>query len=138
MDTDGYPMPDGGAEFCSTSRQMFDCVCELVRSLGGVARGIRKAQAVAVWANGERHQGKDAWRVNVKLPGGVPMFRLPRKAAKYVSPTKYQPTRIVRRVVDEGVYEDQVCISVAAADNLYVTRDHILTHNTRTQPEKSA
>ncbi len=134
MDTDGYAHPDGGAEFSSTSRVLVEAVIELVRSLGGVARGEREAQAYAV-VNGERHQGKPAWRINVKLPPHMNMFRLSRKADRYVTPTKYPPNRIIRDVVDEGVDEDQVCISVAAADSLYVTRAHVLTHNTRMEIE---
>ena len=134
MDTDGYPMPDGGAEFCSTSADMFASVCDLVRSLGGVARGIRRAAATFDY-KGEKRTGQPAWRVNIKLPQGMHMFRLPRKAKKHVQPTKYPPARIIRRVVDEGVDEPQVCISVDAVDNLYVTRDFIVTHNTRQELE---
>lgn len=127
MDTDGYAMPDGGAEFCSTSRALVDAVCELVRSLGGVARGLRLAASTYDWA-GEKRQGREAWRVNIKIAGNP--FRLPRKAAQYVLPSKYAPARIIRQVEDEGVSEEQVCIRVAAPDSLYVTRDHIVTHNT--------
>ena len=129
MDTDGYPMSDGGAEFCSTSRNIFDAVCTLTRSLGGVARGVREA-ASTFTHNGEKRKGKQAWRVNIKLPSGLCVFKLPRKAELYRTPTKYPPARIIRGVVREGVSEPQVCIRVAAEDRLYVTRDYILTHNT--------
>lgn len=127
MDTDGYAMPDGGAEFSSTSRALVDAVCELVRSLGGVARGLRVAASTYDW-NGEKRRGREAWRVNIKIADNP--FRLPRKASQYVLPSKYAPARIIRQVEDEGVSEAQVCIRVAAPDSLYVTRDHIVTHNT--------
>lgn len=130
MDTDGYAMLDGGAEFSSCSRALIDGVIELVQSLGGVARGLREACGRFSY-NGEVRQGQQAWRVNVRLPAGIPMFRLPRKALVYREPEKYPPTRIIRRVVDEGVSEPQACILVAAIDSLYVTRSYILTHNTR-------
>lgn len=130
MDTDGYAMPDGGAEFCSTSRSMIDAVIELTQSLGGVARGLREASAIYTH-DGEKLQGKQAWRVNIKLPAGSCPFRMPRKSSAYVQPSKYHPARIIRDVVDEGVDEEQVCIKVSAADELYVTRGHVLTHNTR-------
>ncbi len=134
MDTDGYAMPDGGAEFSSTSWALMEGVTSLVRSLGGVARGLRVAAGTFLY-KGEARHGKPAWRVNVKLPGGVPMFRLPRKSTNYVVPTKYQPCRVIRSVVDEETEEEQVCISVAAKDSLYVTRDYVLTHNTLCQLE---
>lgn len=132
MDTDGYPMPDGGSEFSSTSKSLVDAVCDLVRSLGGVARGLRECASTFTY-KGECRKGKQAWRVNLKLPNGVPMFKLPRKAEKHVTPEKYPPARIVRAVVDECVDEDQVCILVDAKDSLYVTRDYIVTHNTNIQ-----
>lgn len=134
MDTDGYPMPDGGAEFCSTSQRLIQFVCEAVRSLGGVARGLRRAKAAYMY-KGKKRIGKPAWRVNVKLPAGVEPFRLPRKAERYTSPTKYPPARIIRRIVDEQVSEPQVCIKVEAPDGLYVSRDYIVTHNTPMQLE---
>lgn len=129
MDTDGYPGDSGGAEFSSTAPGLIAAVSELARSLGGIAYKPMRAAATYVY-KGERKQGRPAWRLNIKLPAGTSPFSLPRKAAKYVAPTKYHPTRIIRRVVDEGVAEEQVCIMVAAPDHLYVTRDHILTHNT--------
>ena len=134
MDTDGYPIPGGGAEFSSTSQQLIDAVISLCRSLGGVARGPRRAVATFDY-KGEKRQGKEAWRVNIKLPTGLPLFLLPRKALEYVEPTKYSPVRIIRNIVDEGVDEPQVCIKVAAQDSLYVTRDYVLTHNTECQLE---
>jgi len=132
MDTDGYAMPDGGAEFCSTSKHLVGAVCDIVRSLGGVARGLREASAIFEH-NGEKRKGKQAWRVNIKLPSPYNPFKLPRKADAYVVPSKYPPVRIIRSVELEGISEEQVCITVEAEDSLYVTRDYILTHNTRMQ-----
>lgn len=122
-------MPEGGAEFCSTSRNLVESVMELVWSLGGVARGLRLASSTYSY-KGEMCQGKPAWRVNVKLPAHLEMFQLPRKFEQYVTPSKYPPARIIRDVIDELVAEEQVCIRVAAKDALYVTRNYILTHNT--------
>jgi hypothetical protein len=134
MDTDGYAMPDGGSEFSSTSRCMIDSVMALTRSLGGVARGLRQAAATYEY-KGEKRTGQEAWRVNVKLPERVAMFRLPRKALRHVEPTKYPPARIIRDIVDERVDEPQVCIKVEAPDGLYITRDYAVTHNTPMQLE---
>lgn len=132
MDTDGYAMPDGGSEFSSTSKYLIDSICDLVRSLGGVARGLREASATFEH-NGIKKKGKKAWRVNLKLPCGYSMFKLPRKANNHVQPTKYHPARIIRSVQPEGVSEEQVCITVDAEDSLYITRDYIVTHNTMIQ-----
>lgn len=128
MDTDGYPMYKGGAEFCSTSESMVDAVIELVLSLGGIARGRRVAASTFTY-KGEKKQGRRAERVNVKLPPEMAMFTLPRKAAKYVPATKYLPSRTVASVELDGV-ESARCIKVANEDGLYVTRSYIVTHNT--------
>lgn len=125
LDTDGSALSSGGVEFASTSKALIDSVVELAESLGGIARQ---------GANGRytRYQGglgRESWRVNVKLPAHLEPFRLSRKLAAYVPPTKYPPVRGIAAITHDGI-EESVCIRVAAEDALYVTRRHIVTHNT--------
>lgn len=124
LDTDSYAMPDGGIEFTSTAENLIDAVGELVTSLGGVAR--KSAPRRTKFQNGI---GRVSWRINVKLPPGIVPFRLARKLATYVPPSKYPPTRGIKSITADGI-EEATCISVAAKDKLYVTRHHIVTHNT--------
>lgn len=124
LDIDGHPMRDGGIEFCSTSENLVDSVRHLVWSLGGVARN--KVSRATRHQGGE---GRESWRINVKLPPDTSPFRLSRKARAYVPPTKYPPIRMITSVEVEDA-EESVCISVAAEDHLYVTKDFIVTHNT--------
>jgi hypothetical protein len=128
MDSDGYAMPDGGAEFSSTSLLLVDAVVELTESLGGIARGRRKADSTYTH-NGEKRRGLPAERVNIKLPAPLIPFRLKRKADSYVVPTKYQPTRIIAEIerIENG---PGACIAVDSPDHLYVAKRHIVTHNT--------
>ncbi|WP_298442500.1 SNF2-related protein [Ferrimicrobium sp.] len=128
LDTDGYAMPDGGAEFSSTSPLLVNAVAEIVESLGGVARGRRKSASAYTYGS-ERKTGKPAERINIKLPPPLAPFRLARKLDTYVVPTKYPPTRLIASITPE-LDEDTVCIRVEADDQLYVTRDYIVTHNT--------
>lgn len=129
MDTDGYPMPDGGVEFCSTSSALVDAVVELTQSLGGVGRGRRWA-AATYDHKGEKLQGRPAERVNLKLPRPYNLFRLERKAVLYKVPTKYGPNRSIVSIETTGRVEKAVCIKVANPDGLYLTRSYIVTHNT--------
>lgn len=124
LDTDGSPIDKGGVEFSSTSENLTDGVVELAQSLGGIAK--KKGPRITTFQNGE---GRPSWRVNVKLPGHLTPFRLRRKLAKWVRPTKYQPIRKIVSVEVDG-REEATCIKVAAADSLYVTRSFIITHNT--------
>ena len=126
MDTDGYAMPDGGAEFSSTSSSLIDGVIELTQSLGGIARGRRKAASTYTY-KGEKKTGRFAERVNIKLPSPLNPFR-GRKALAYVVPTKYAPTRLIESIDEDG-FEEATCIEVEAEDGLFLTRSFIVTHN---------
>lgn len=121
MDTDGYAHPDGGSEYSTTSPQLAEDAAFLARSLGGSA-SIR-------WRTTD---GRPAARVNIKLPPGMPLFRLPRKAAAYREPTKYLPCKVITDVEWTAEFKEIVCISVDAPDHLYVTEGFTLTHNTVT------
>lgn len=125
LDTDGSPISKGGVEFSSTSEDLIDGVVYLTQSLGGVAQN--KTSRVTTHQGGE---GRQSWRVNVKLPAELTPFRLKRKLDKWVRPTKYQPIRKIKAIFDEGYSEESVCIRVAAPDQLYVTRNCVVTHNT--------
>ena len=70
-----------------------------------------------------------AYRVNIKLPSEMCPFRLPRKVATWVRPTKYPVGRIIKSI-EYSHEEDSVCIAVDASDQLYVTRNFIVTHKT--------
>lgn len=128
LDTDGSPIRDGGIEFSSSSRQLAEQVMELAQSLGGTPRW-GKPRTPSYTYLGERRMGQVSYRVNVKLPPDLLPFRLSRKLALFVPPAKYLPKRVIRSI-EYSHEEASVCIRVAAADGLYVTRGHIVTHNT--------
>jgi hypothetical protein len=124
LDTDGAPVVRGGVEFSSTAKGLAHAVVELAQSLGGVARltGPRRTKY-------QGGVGLPSWRVNVKLPPELTPFTLERKLTKWVRPTKYLPQRRIRSIEPDG-REHSRCIRVAAKDSLYLTRSHIVTHNT--------
>jgi phosphate starvation-inducible protein PhoH and related proteins len=136
LDTDGGPVTQPGrtcrVQYTTTSERLKEDVLFLVRSLGGVAYwrrrraegrkpGLAKGRAVP-YCN-------DAYVMDIRLPRGVEPFRLTRKAALYREHGGGRPMRFVKSIEPAGVRETQ-CISVVAADSLYVTDDFILTHNT--------
>lgn len=126
LDTDGSPIEGGGVEFSSTSEQLADAVVELAESLGGIGR--KKGPRITHHQGGE---GRPSWRVNVKLPSEITPFRLSRKLTKWQRPDKY---KVMRKIKSVSVVREESsrCIRVKAVDNLYVTRHHIVTHNTPT------
>lgn len=132
LDTDGTCGKQGCMQFTTTSPHLRDGVAEICRSLGGVARVSAPFQKRYPHA-GEIRTGRTAWHVTLSLPDGINPFRNPSKAARY-HPTEHgnrrrELGRFIERI-ESGEMRDAVCIQVAHPTHLYVTRDHIVTHNT--------
>ncbi|MFB9734861.1 PhoH family protein [Streptomyces thermocoprophilus] len=120
-------------QFTTTSILLRDDVVALVRSLGGVAYTRRRAAAGREpgFANGrETGHRHDAHVVDIRLPEGIEPFRLARERDRYhAAGGGGRPVRFIDSIEPAG-REECVCIQVAAEDSLYVTQDHLLTHNT--------
>lgn len=132
LDTDGtVGRRNNAVVFETTSERLADDVSELVRSLGGVVRrGSRRGKYCGV-------EKRWSYRVYISLPEEIAPFRCARKAEKYrpVFGSKNRDrtlSRFVARVEPVGAGET-VCIAVDHPSKLYVTRDHIVTHNTTLQ-----
>lgn len=114
MDCDGSC--DGKhTAYHTTSPALADGVRELVHSLGGTASISRSKRS-----DGEL-------RVAVAMGSGP--FSTPRKRDAWAGVQHRAPSRRIVAIEDAG-HDDVVCIQVAAKDHLYVTEDHIVTHNT--------
>lgn len=128
LDTDGHVRPeDNNVEFSTVSPQLARDVQMLVQSLGGTASLTLKKTSYTY--KGVKKAGQLANRLNIIVPNSVKPFRLTRKAEVYHPRMKYQPHRVMVSVDYVGKKPAQ-CIKVAAADELYVTDDFIVTHNT--------
>jgi hypothetical protein len=112
MDTDGSCVKNR-TSFSTMSLRLKDDVVRLVQSLGGTAIA--------------QQQLRGEWQVNIKVHNCP--FRLRRKAARWSASWKNPPSRFIVRVEPTRVCE-HVCIKVDAGDELFLTKDHIVTHNT--------
>ena len=136
LDSDGGPVVQRDRtcriHYSTTSDRLRDDVLFLVRSLGGVAYvRTRRAQGRRPGGTAERpvvHR-HDAHVIDIRLPAGVQPFRLARKQEAYDVTGGGRPMRFVDSIEPAGEAEC-VCISVSAADSLYVTEDLLVTHNT--------
>lgn len=116
MDGDGSCGINRRATYHTTSPQLARDVQQLVWSLGGVARVTER----------HRNDGKPTeYPVSIWLPQNP--FTLPRKAQRY-QPNPWFRSFIKAEPVGE---REAVCIKVAAADELFVIDNTIVTHNTR-------
>jgi phosphate starvation-inducible protein PhoH and related proteins len=136
LDTDGGPVTQKGrtcrVQYCTTSPRLRDDVMFLVRSLGGVAY-VRTRPAPG--RKPGRADGRDvpyrsdAYVMDIRLPAGLPPFRLTRKRVAYDATGGGRPMRFIESIVPIG-QQETLCIQVAAEDSLYVTDDFLVTHNT--------
>ncbi len=129
LDTDGsVANPHGsGIEFVTVSLHLAEHMRELVWSLGGKASLARKRPTYHY--KGAKREGQLAYRLYITLPATIAPFRLSRKASRYQPPSKYPPTRAMAAITPVGRKAAQ-CIALDSANQLYVTDDYIVTHNT--------
>jgi replicative DNA helicase len=109
----------GCARFRTDSAQLAAGTAELVRGLGGVAR-----------VTARRSAGRVSHQLVVTMPDGLCPFRLQARRDLWTDDTERQaPRRTIVAVTADGT-APCVCIAVEAADRLYCTEQHIVTHNT--------
>ncbi|HKE99295.1 MAG TPA: helicase-related protein [Actinomycetes bacterium] len=120
LDAGGTPRPGrgaaGGVTFVTASRLLASDVRWLVASLGGVAR-VRSV----------RRSGHPELEVGIRLPRRYPPSR--RRRPGLAEPAADPAGRAVSAVEHVGRKPVQ-CISVAHPNQLYVTDDFVVTHNT--------
>lgn len=126
LDTDGS-FSLNRVEYSTTSRELADGVAEIVQSLGGIAP-ITERHTSYTYLN-EKRLGRLSYRLNIKLPGTECPFRLTRKREVWKPRRHDAPPRMIVSI-EPTEAALAVCISVDSPDKLYVTRGHVLTHNT--------
>lgn len=130
FDTDGCPTEKGeSVEYATSSKQLAEDVVFLVRSLGGIA--YTKTRKPWYTYKGERKQGQISYRITAVLPNTIEPFRLKRKLELY----KGRKIKPIKRAIVDVKYvgeKEAVCIKVDSPDQLYITDDFIVTHNTTT------
>lgn len=115
MDTDGTSH-HGRISFSTTSKSLSLDVAELVQSLGGIAR---------VHAYDRDDEGKSI-EYNISININIQPFYLKRKACNWKERNISRYISEVKRVDDC----ECVCIKVSGENELYLTDNFIVTHNT--------
>ncbi len=131
-DSDGHANETAGVEFSTTSPQLAEVFKTLVQSVGGTCYTAEKHPTYIY--KGEKLEGRLAYIIYASFSSCILPFRLSRKLNDYTVPTKYEPTRAITKVESIGE-EECICISVEAENNLYVTDEFIVTHNTLSAQE---
>jgi superfamily II DNA or RNA helicase len=100
-----------------------------VRSLGGKA-SLSSKQTHFTY-KGEKKPGKPSFVVHISYPRPNELFTLSRKRERLAETNQYSEFFKLRVIKIEPIGEDLAqCISVAHPEQLYVTNDFVVTHNT--------
>lgn len=125
LDTDGTVAGGKTPTYTSTSETLATQVVELVRGLGMLAS--IKSRVTSFTYLGVKKKGRRSWRVTLTHLTDNP-FWLPRKADK-VAPKVRNRNLSISSIEPDG-FEETQCIAVSHPSHLYITDDHIVTHNT--------
>lgn len=129
MDGDGEVHGSGSCGYSSSSERLLDDVIWLARSLGYKAMKQPTVKRPTYTHNGQKLQGRLAYRATINTPDN-PFTHEERRAAWKPSEARYL-TRWIDSVEPIGEM-DGMCITVEADDHLYLTNDFIVTHNSAT------
>jgi hypothetical protein len=140
MDTDGFVNKNGDElRFTTTSQMLAESMQYLIRSVGGVARMKQNKNREYLY-KGERRSCKDSFIVSIRHETPEILVSLPRK----LEPLELRKSRISKieyktfkrkpflsiRSIDKVSHESVRCIMIDHPDQLYLTDDFIVTHNT--------
>lgn len=128
MDTDGTIGKNGSTSFSSCSESLSKGVCYLVRSLGGIAKIVKRPSKYVY--KGELKQGLGDYRVHIRYPRPEELFTLDYKRKRSVTGQYTETLKLRIDRIEERQDEETQCIMVDAHDHLYITDDFIVTHNT--------
>jgi DNA repair exonuclease SbcCD ATPase subunit len=129
FDCDGSVEKGCQLNYYTSSKQLAEDVVFIVESLGGNAR--IKVKKVIYTHKDVKCNGKQGYRITIKMPQGVLPFTSLLKKSQYIPPTMYiDPNRKIKNIIKTGKTVEMACISVDSLDKLYLTNNFIVTHNT--------
>jgi hypothetical protein len=125
IDTDGW-VDGSSASYSSSSKQLADDVQHLVTSLGGTAK-------LSVEDSGYKKDGvyiecKKAYVLEIKMPYAIECFSSVKHSAKFKK-GQSESRRTLREIVPVGSQET-ICLRTANPSGLFLTENHVVTHNT--------
>lgn len=127
MDMDGHIDNNGIIEYTTLSKELCNNVRELVLSLGGTAKINTKI--LTDISDSKENEGQLVYMVMISFANNIIPFREHSKVDRYRKSEKYVEYKYVKSITYSHD-EEAVCIKVSNPDELYVTRDYVLTHNT--------
>jgi hypothetical protein len=128
LDTDGNVGGDSRAEFVSISERLVDDVIWLARSLGMTVRKGKEKKPFYYSKDREKIHCQTAYVCYISYMG-TDLFRLERKQERLTGNQARYTSKWIKSI-EYSHREDGHCVKVDSPDNLYLTNDFIVTHNT--------
>jgi replicative DNA helicase len=128
LDTDGWVERWGTVRFCSTSERLARDVAELVRSLGGWC-SVRRRTTTYRDADGAKKAGLPAFVCTIHYAEPKELVTLAAKRVRTLVTPRRRRRPVFVSIEPTRVTETR-CIAVTHPSRLYVTDDHVVTHNT--------
>jgi len=122
LDTDGWAQK-GIAKLSTSSFKLANDVKDIVDSLGGTSFICKRLKSRKI----AKH---DEYIVTINLPKIMRPFRLKRKLDKWNKDYYWVLQRKIEKIEKLDEQDEMQCIKVDAKDQLYVTNNFIVTHNT--------
>ncbi len=119
MDIDGHINKNGTLQISTISKDLSENIREIVLSLGGIIKINTKTQK----------NRKLSYILTFSFDNNIIPFRLLNKINSYRTKARYFKQKYVKSI-KYSHDEEALCIKVSNEDQLYVTRDYVLTHNT--------
>jgi hypothetical protein len=108
-------------QFSTTDSELLESFTWLVQSLGGTCE--------AVSLETSKHGEPSIFRTIVNLPQAMNPFNEPLMSNRWDQRKEVVPSRFIESIEFSHV-EEATCIKVAAHDELFITRNFVVTHNT--------
>lgn len=119
IDTDGHIF-ESNIEYSTSSKQLALDMQDLAEGLGCKVTIVERTT---------KHRNN--FRVYIKPSKNLIPCKLNRKLKSYIKRTKYKELyRYFEKIELENYKEEAVCISVESKTKTYLTKNHIVTHNT--------
>ena len=128
MDTDGSAGKLGTIEFSTSSKQLSRDFKNLVESLGGLC--FIRERDTCYYKDGKKIPCRKSYRCFIRI--NINPFYLDRKKKRVQKRTKYAKIRRVMTSIDYVGKKPCQCIAVDDIQNLYMTNNYVVTHNSLT------
>jgi ATP-dependent Clp protease ATP-binding subunit ClpA len=131
LDTDGHVSDSGAISYSTTSEVLADNFVELIHSIGGIAK--KKVSRNRTYNYKEvAVPCRDAYTISVRYKNPKDLVRLTRNRNKISDNYQYSNLKLK---IESIKYLNEMkvkCIEIDHNDHLYITDQHIITHNTET------